>query len=102
MNIFCLPFYFLGILGFSLSFSLPSRKYIVSPCGINILQVRSSPEILPCGVTDEIEVVTTAVNEKICPEFNSDSHSKEVKIILYVNALIGSFLYAKEREKCVK
>jgi len=28
-------------------------------------------------VTDEIEVVTAAVNEKVCPEFNSDSHSKE-------------------------
>ncbi|KAK1340001.1 hypothetical protein QTO34_018565 [Cnephaeus nilssonii] len=41
------------------------------------LAVRSSPEILPCGVTDEIEVVTAAVNEKVCPEFNSDSHSKE-------------------------
>lgn len=39
--------------------------------------VRSSPEILPCGVTDEIEVVTAADNEKVCPEFNSDSHSKE-------------------------
>ncbi|EPQ11613.1 Epidermal growth factor receptor substrate 15 [Myotis brandtii] len=39
--------------------------------------VRSSPEILPCGVTDEIEVVTAAVNEKVCPEFNSDRLSKE-------------------------
>ncbi|XP_016069658.1 PREDICTED: epidermal growth factor receptor substrate 15 isoform X2 [Miniopterus natalensis] len=39
--------------------------------------VGSSPEILPSGVTDENEVVTTAVNEKVCPEFNSDSHSKE-------------------------
>ncbi|XP_036112391.1 epidermal growth factor receptor substrate 15 isoform X4 [Molossus molossus] len=38
---------------------------------------RSSPEILPSGVTDENEVVTTAVSEKVCPEFNSDSHSKE-------------------------
>ncbi|XP_036303141.1 epidermal growth factor receptor substrate 15 isoform X3 [Pipistrellus kuhlii] len=39
--------------------------------------VRSSPETLPCGVTDEIEVVTATVNENVCPEFNSDSHSKE-------------------------
>nr|KAF6504943.1 epidermal growth factor receptor pathway substrate 15 [Rousettus aegyptiacus] len=39
--------------------------------------VRSSPEILPSGVTDENEVVTAAVNEKVCPEFNSDRHSKE-------------------------
>ncbi|XP_047645085.1 epidermal growth factor receptor substrate 15 isoform X2 [Phacochoerus africanus] len=38
---------------------------------------RSSPEILPSGVTDESEVVTTTVNEKVCPEFNSDGHSKE-------------------------
>uniref|UniRef100_A0A8C4LQU9 Epidermal growth factor receptor substrate 15 n=1 Tax=Equus asinus asinus TaxID=83772 RepID=A0A8C4LQU9_EQUAS len=38
---------------------------------------RSSPEIPPSGVTDENEVVTAAVNEKVCPEFNSDRHSKE-------------------------
>nr|XP_035964308.1 epidermal growth factor receptor substrate 15 isoform X3 [Halichoerus grypus] len=38
---------------------------------------RSSPEILPSGVTDDNEVATTAVNEKVCPEFNSDRHSKE-------------------------
>uniref|UniRef100_A0A8D1D4L6 Epidermal growth factor receptor pathway substrate 15 n=2 Tax=Sus scrofa TaxID=9823 RepID=A0A8D1D4L6_PIG len=38
---------------------------------------RSSPEILPSGVTDENEVVTATVNEKVCPEFNSDGHSKE-------------------------
>ncbi|XP_028367133.1 epidermal growth factor receptor substrate 15 isoform X4 [Phyllostomus discolor] len=37
----------------------------------------SSPETLPSGVTDESEVVTAAVNEKACPEFNRDSHSKE-------------------------
>lgn len=42
-------------------------------------------------MTDENEVVTTAVNEKVCPEFNSDSHSKEVKIILYINAFIAGF-----------
>lgn len=53
-------------------------------------------------MTDEIEVVTAAVNEEVCPEVNSDRLSKEVKIILYVNALIGGFLYAKERGKCVK
>uniref|UniRef100_A0A8C7BX05 Epidermal growth factor receptor pathway substrate 15 n=1 Tax=Neovison vison TaxID=452646 RepID=A0A8C7BX05_NEOVI len=38
---------------------------------------RSSPEILPSGVTDDNEVATTAVHEKVCPEFNSDRHSKE-------------------------
>ncbi|XP_028345206.1 epidermal growth factor receptor substrate 15 isoform X3 [Physeter macrocephalus] len=38
---------------------------------------RSSPEIPPSGVTDENEVVTTVVKEKVCPEFNSDRHSKE-------------------------
>ncbi|XP_055257354.1 epidermal growth factor receptor substrate 15 [Moschus berezovskii] len=38
---------------------------------------RSSPEILPSGVTDENEEVTVAVNEKVCPEFNSDRCSKE-------------------------
>ncbi|XP_058408371.1 epidermal growth factor receptor substrate 15 isoform X4 [Diceros bicornis minor] len=38
---------------------------------------RSSPEIPPSGVTDENEMVTTAVNEKVCPEFNSDRCSKE-------------------------
>lgn len=42
-------------------------------------------------MTDEIEVVTAAVNEKVCPEFNSDSHSKEVKIIVYVNDPYGWF-----------
>ncbi|XP_047645086.1 epidermal growth factor receptor substrate 15 isoform X3 [Phacochoerus africanus] len=42
-----------------------------------ISSARSSPEILPSGVTDESEVVTTTVNEKVCPEFNSDGHSKE-------------------------
>ncbi|XP_058920020.1 epidermal growth factor receptor substrate 15 isoform X3 [Kogia breviceps] len=38
---------------------------------------RSSPEIPPSGVTDENEVMTTVVKEKVCPEFNSDRHSKE-------------------------
>lgn len=42
-------------------------------------------------MTDENEVETAAVNEKVCPEFNSDKHSKEVKIILYVNVLIAGF-----------
>ncbi|XP_060061888.1 epidermal growth factor receptor substrate 15 isoform X2 [Erinaceus europaeus] len=37
----------------------------------------SSPEILPAGVTDENEVVATAINEKVCSEFSSDRHSKE-------------------------
>lgn len=34
-------------------------------------------------MTDENEEMTVAVNEKVCPEFNSDRRSKEVKIILY-------------------
>ncbi|XP_012577772.1 PREDICTED: epidermal growth factor receptor substrate 15 isoform X2 [Condylura cristata] len=38
---------------------------------------RSSPEILPSGVTDESEVVSTPVDDKVCPEFNSDKDSKE-------------------------
>ncbi|XP_070224178.1 epidermal growth factor receptor substrate 15 isoform X5 [Bos mutus] len=38
---------------------------------------RSSPEVLPSCVTDENEEVTVAVNEKVCPEFNSDRCSKE-------------------------
>uniref|UniRef100_A0A2K5PPY4 Epidermal growth factor receptor substrate 15 n=1 Tax=Cebus imitator TaxID=2715852 RepID=A0A2K5PPY4_CEBIM len=37
---------------------------------------RSSPELLPSGVTDENEV-TAAVNEKVCPEFDNNKHSKE-------------------------
>uniref|UniRef100_A0A667IDI0 Epidermal growth factor receptor pathway substrate 15 n=1 Tax=Lynx canadensis TaxID=61383 RepID=A0A667IDI0_LYNCA len=42
-----------------------------------ISSARSSPEILPSGVTDDNEAVTTAVSEKVCSEFNSDRHSKE-------------------------
>lgn len=42
-------------------------------------------------MTDDNEVATAAVNEKVCPEFNSDRHSKEVKIILCVNVLITGF-----------
>uniref|UniRef100_A0A2K6ES58 Epidermal growth factor receptor pathway substrate 15 n=1 Tax=Propithecus coquereli TaxID=379532 RepID=A0A2K6ES58_PROCO len=38
---------------------------------------QSSPEIPPSGVTDESEVLTIAVNEEVCPEFDSDRHSKE-------------------------
>ncbi|XP_074236907.1 epidermal growth factor receptor substrate 15 isoform X3 [Saimiri boliviensis] len=41
-----------------------------------ISSARSSPELLPSGVTDENEV-TAAVNEKVCPEFNNNKHSKE-------------------------
>lgn len=42
-------------------------------------------------MTDESEVVTAAVNEKICPEFSRDSHSKEVKMILHINVFISGF-----------
>lgn len=38
---------------------------------------RNSPEIPPIGVTDENEVMTEAVNENICPDFNNERHSKE-------------------------
>ncbi|XP_078187824.1 epidermal growth factor receptor substrate 15 isoform X10 [Callithrix jacchus] len=41
-----------------------------------INSARSSPELLPSGVTDENEV-TAAVNEKVCPEFDNNKHSKE-------------------------
>ncbi|XP_032152946.1 epidermal growth factor receptor substrate 15 isoform X6 [Sapajus apella] len=41
-----------------------------------ISSARSSPELLPSGVTDENEV-TAAVNEKVCPEFDNNKHSKE-------------------------
>ncbi|XP_054547479.1 epidermal growth factor receptor substrate 15 isoform X2 [Talpa occidentalis] len=37
---------------------------------------RSSPEILPSGVTDESEVSAPA-DDRVCPEFNSDRDSKE-------------------------
>ncbi|XP_047405279.1 epidermal growth factor receptor substrate 15 isoform X1 [Sciurus carolinensis] len=37
---------------------------------------RSSPEIPP-DVTDENEVATATVNEKVCPEFDNDRHAKE-------------------------
>uniref|UniRef100_A0A8C6DIR2 Epidermal growth factor receptor pathway substrate 15 n=1 Tax=Moschus moschiferus TaxID=68415 RepID=A0A8C6DIR2_MOSMO len=46
-------------------------------CAEEAQLARSSPEILPSGVTDENEEVTVAVNEKVCPEFNSDRCSKE-------------------------
>lgn len=92
MNIFCLSFFFQEFIVILCQFPFPSRKYIVSPCSINILQARSSPEILPPGVTDENEVVTAVANENMCPEFNSDRHSKEVKTILCLNVLITGFL----------
>ena len=55
-------------------------------------------------MTDENEAVTAAVNEKVCSEFNSDSHSKEVEIILRINVLIAGFPrrvihYFRVREK---
>ncbi|XP_058297841.1 epidermal growth factor receptor substrate 15 isoform X2 [Hylobates moloch] len=37
---------------------------------------RSSPELLPSGVTDENEV-TTSVTEKVCSELDNNRHSKE-------------------------
>lgn len=55
-------------------------------------------------MTDDNEVATTTVLEKVCPEFNSDRHSKEVKIILYVNVLVTSFprCFRLRKEKCIK
>ncbi|XP_054410855.1 epidermal growth factor receptor substrate 15 isoform X6 [Pongo abelii] len=41
-----------------------------------ISSARSSPELLPSGVTDENEV-TTAVTEKVCSELDNNRHSKE-------------------------
>ncbi|KAM6219565.1 epidermal growth factor receptor substrate 15 isoform 1-T1 [Rhynchocyon petersi] len=38
---------------------------------------RNSPEISPTSMTDEKEVMTAAVDDKACPEFNSEKHSKE-------------------------
>ncbi|XP_054994051.1 epidermal growth factor receptor substrate 15 isoform X1 [Sorex araneus] len=38
---------------------------------------RTSPEMQPGDVTDENEVVTAAANEKVCPDFNNERHSKE-------------------------
>uniref|UniRef100_A0AC11B1S3 Epidermal growth factor receptor pathway substrate 15 n=1 Tax=Ovis aries TaxID=9940 RepID=A0AC11B1S3_SHEEP len=46
-------------------------------CAEEAQLARSSPEILPSCVTDENEEMTVAVNEKVCPEFNSDRRSKE-------------------------
>ncbi|XP_042530618.1 epidermal growth factor receptor substrate 15 isoform X1 [Dipodomys spectabilis] len=38
---------------------------------------RSSPELPPSDVTDENEVLTVTVNEKVSPEYDNDGHSKE-------------------------
>uniref|UniRef100_A0A671E2C4 Epidermal growth factor receptor pathway substrate 15 n=1 Tax=Rhinolophus ferrumequinum TaxID=59479 RepID=A0A671E2C4_RHIFE len=52
-------------------------KEVRKKCAEEAQLARSSPEVLPTGVTDENEVVTAAVNEKLRPEFNNDRHSKE-------------------------
>uniref|UniRef100_A0A7N5J8U3 Epidermal growth factor receptor pathway substrate 15 n=1 Tax=Ailuropoda melanoleuca TaxID=9646 RepID=A0A7N5J8U3_AILME len=52
-------------------------KEVRKKCDEEAQLARSSPEVLPSGVTDDNEVATAAVNEKVCPEFNSDRHSKE-------------------------
>uniref|UniRef100_A0A8C8WRJ1 Epidermal growth factor receptor pathway substrate 15 n=1 Tax=Panthera leo TaxID=9689 RepID=A0A8C8WRJ1_PANLE len=52
-------------------------KEVRKKCAEEAQLARSSPEILPSGVTDDNEAVTTAVSEKVCSEFNSDRHSKE-------------------------
>uniref|UniRef100_A0A2K6SPR5 Epidermal growth factor receptor pathway substrate 15 n=1 Tax=Saimiri boliviensis boliviensis TaxID=39432 RepID=A0A2K6SPR5_SAIBB len=51
-------------------------KEVRKKCAEEAQLARSSPELLPSGVTDENEV-TAAVNEKVCPEFNNNKHSKE-------------------------
>uniref|UniRef100_A0A8C8YII3 Epidermal growth factor receptor pathway substrate 15 n=1 Tax=Prolemur simus TaxID=1328070 RepID=A0A8C8YII3_PROSS len=52
-------------------------KEVRKKCAEEAQLARSSPEIPPSGVTDENEVLTVAVNEEVCPEFDSDRHSKE-------------------------
>uniref|UniRef100_A0ABI7Z2Y9 Epidermal growth factor receptor pathway substrate 15 n=1 Tax=Felis catus TaxID=9685 RepID=A0ABI7Z2Y9_FELCA len=52
-------------------------KEVRKKCAEEAQLARSSPEILPSGVTDDNEPVTTAVSEKVCSEFNSNRHSKE-------------------------
>uniref|UniRef100_F7I2N9 Epidermal growth factor receptor pathway substrate 15 n=1 Tax=Callithrix jacchus TaxID=9483 RepID=F7I2N9_CALJA len=51
-------------------------KEVRKKCAEEAQLARSSPELLPSGVTDENEV-TAAVNEKVCPEFDNNKHSKE-------------------------
>uniref|UniRef100_A0A8C5UJK0 Epidermal growth factor receptor pathway substrate 15 n=1 Tax=Microcebus murinus TaxID=30608 RepID=A0A8C5UJK0_MICMU len=52
-------------------------KEVRKKCAEEAQLARSSPEIPPSGMTDENEVLTVAVNEEVCPEFDSDRHSKE-------------------------
>uniref|UniRef100_A0A8C9HX18 Epidermal growth factor receptor pathway substrate 15 n=1 Tax=Piliocolobus tephrosceles TaxID=591936 RepID=A0A8C9HX18_9PRIM len=51
-------------------------KEVRKKCAEEAQLARSSPELLPSGVTDENEV-TTAVTEKVCSELDNNRHSKE-------------------------
>ncbi|XP_063483540.1 epidermal growth factor receptor substrate 15 isoform X20 [Symphalangus syndactylus] len=51
-------------------------KEVRRKCAEEAQLARSSPELLPSGVTDENEV-TTAVTEKVCSELDNNRHSKE-------------------------
>uniref|UniRef100_A0A8D2D6W2 Epidermal growth factor receptor pathway substrate 15 n=1 Tax=Sciurus vulgaris TaxID=55149 RepID=A0A8D2D6W2_SCIVU len=51
-------------------------KEVRKKCAEEAQLARSSPEIPP-DVTDENEVATATVNEKVCPEFDNDRHAKE-------------------------
>uniref|UniRef100_A0A8C2YLD1 Epidermal growth factor receptor pathway substrate 15 n=1 Tax=Chinchilla lanigera TaxID=34839 RepID=A0A8C2YLD1_CHILA len=52
-------------------------KEVRKKCAEEAQLARSSPEIPPSDVTDESEVVTAAVSEKVCPEVDNDKHAKE-------------------------
>uniref|UniRef100_A0A2I2ZG52 Epidermal growth factor receptor pathway substrate 15 n=1 Tax=Gorilla gorilla gorilla TaxID=9595 RepID=A0A2I2ZG52_GORGO len=51
-------------------------KEVRKKCAEEAQLGRSSPELLPSGMTDENEV-TTAVTEKVCSELDNNRHSKE-------------------------
>uniref|UniRef100_A0A2K6R5J3 Epidermal growth factor receptor pathway substrate 15 n=1 Tax=Rhinopithecus roxellana TaxID=61622 RepID=A0A2K6R5J3_RHIRO len=51
-------------------------KEVRKKCAEEAQLARSSPELLPSGVTDENEV-TTSVTEKVCSELDNNRHSKE-------------------------
>ena len=59
-------------------------------------------------MTDDNEPVTTAVSEKVCSEFNSNRHSKEVKnnFICKCSFTVFSgwviYCFRLRKEKCVK
>uniref|UniRef100_H0VE90 Epidermal growth factor receptor pathway substrate 15 n=1 Tax=Cavia porcellus TaxID=10141 RepID=H0VE90_CAVPO len=52
-------------------------KEVRKKCAEEAQLARSSPEIQSSDVTDENEVVTITVNEKVCPEVDNGRHVKE-------------------------